>query len=187
MIADPHPDWTGSIRTAMTFFKKWQVSGLLDIKEGGDIWNGTKGALYNFGTHKDTEVRGQALVFGESWQPQETAGPGKGTPVIIDESWFTGLGSGFGDVSAQFVEDGSYMKLREISLSYTADQPWVTRMTGLSSVDLRIAGRNLKTWTDYSGVDPDTQLAGAETMTRGVDYFNNPNTRSFVFTVGLNR
>ena len=60
-------------------------------------------------------------------------------------------------------------------------------MVGLSSINLRIAGRNLHTWTKYTGIDPETNLAGAETLLHGVDYFNNPQTRSVVLTVGLNR
>jgi hypothetical protein len=63
----------------------------------------------------------------------------------------------------------------------------VTHTLGLSTVDLRLAGRNLAVWTDYTGADPETNLAGAETGARGFDFFNNPQTRSFVFTVVLAR
>jgi hypothetical protein len=63
----------------------------------------------------------------------------------------------------------------------------VTHNLGLSSVDLRLAGRNLYTWTNYTGVDPETNLAGAGVTFQGVDYFNNPQTRSFVVSIGLNR
>jgi hypothetical protein len=57
---------------------------------------------------------------------------------------------------------------------------------GLSSVDLRLAGRNLATWSKYTGVDPETNLGGAQVAIQGVDYFNNPQTRSFVIDIGLN-
>ncbi len=117
----------------------------------------------------------------------EVAGPGAGSTVKIDQSWYQGLGSGFGAVSQQFIEDGSYAKLREISVSYTFNNPQFFRGLGLSAIDLRLAGRNLKTWTDYSGIDPETNLAGAEVANRGVDYFNNPQTRSLVFSIGLSR
>ena len=92
-----------------------------------------------------------------------------------------------GAVSAQFIEEASYVKLREISIGYTLDAPWLSRGLGFTSVDLRIAGRNLKTWTDYTGVDPETNLAGAEVAIRGIEYFNNPQSKSFVFSIGLNR
>ncbi|HEU4563742.1 MAG TPA: SusC/RagA family TonB-linked outer membrane protein [Gemmatimonadaceae bacterium] len=190
VIGNPNPNWTGSLRTGLTFLRRWQVSGLLDIKQGGDVWNGTKGALYNFGAHKDTERRNVEATYGKDYfadKYPDVVGPGAGTPFMLDQSWYSGQGGGFGDVSAQFVEDGSYVKLREISLTYTADQPWVRNRLGLSSMDFRIAGRNLKTWTDYTGLDPESNLGGAEVMVQGVDYFNNPQTRSFVFSIGLNR
>lgn len=185
VVADPNPDWNGSLRSVVNF-RKWQLSGLLDVKRGGDIWNGTRGALVFFGTHKDTENRGMQTTMAEFYDTP-VVGPGAGTQVTIDEAWYTGNGGGFGDVTSTFYEDGSYMKLREISLGYTMDGGWVRDRLGLSSVDLRVAGRNLKTWTDYTGIDPETNLSGSETQVRGVDYFNHPQTRSFVFTVGLNR
>jgi hypothetical protein len=107
--------------------------------------------------------------------------------VPIGENWYTGLGSGFGDVASQFLEDGSFVKLREISVGYTFDGGWVRQGLGLTSLDLRLAGRNLATWTKYSGIDPETNLGGAEVAAQGVDYFNNPQTRSFVITLGINR
>jgi hypothetical protein len=59
--------------------------------------------------------------------------------------------------------------------------------TGFSSLDLRIAGRNLHTWTRYTGTDPETSLEGGYTITQGFDYFNMPPTRSLVLSVSLNR
>src|SRR5207253_3026835 len=130
---------------------------------------------------------GDSVVFGQSYLPGPVGGPGAGTKVQIGQAWFTGLGSGFGPVASQFIEDGGFVKLREISVGYSLNGEWVDRLFGLSSIDLRVAGRNLKTWTKYTGIDPETNLAGAEVGLRGVDYFNNPQTRSFAFTVTLNR
>ena len=90
-------------------------------------------------------------------------------------------------VGAQFVEDGSFAKLREISLTYTLDNSMFKNLTGFSSADIRIAGRNLKTWTKYSGFDPEVNLGGAEFLTQGLDYFINPPTRSFVLSFSLSR
>jgi hypothetical protein len=52
---------------------------------------------------------------------------------------------------------------------------------------VRVAGRNLHTWTKYSGLDPEANLGGAEFLTQGLDYFNNPQVRSFVISFGFNR
>ncbi|HLL48629.1 MAG TPA: hypothetical protein VK399_18155, partial [Longimicrobiaceae bacterium] len=84
-----------------------------------------------------------------------------------------------------FVEDASYVKLREIALNYSLPGS-ITRRFGMSGIDLRLAGRNLKTWSDYTGFDPETNLGGG-TNQQGVDYYNNPQTRQFILSVNLNR
>ena len=141
------------------------------------------------GSCTPTDVRGKMLTFGKDYPflSGPVAGPGAGTPVLINEDWFTGNGSGFNGPSAEFVEDGTYTKLREISVAYSIDQPWVQRTVGLSSIDLRVSGRNLKTWTKYRGIDPEANLGGAAVLIQGIDYFNNPQTRSIVVSIGLNR
>jgi hypothetical protein len=191
VIGNPNPDWTGSLRSAVRV-GPFTLSGLLDVRQGGEIWNGTKGALYNFGTHKDTEIRGATVRFGENYVPGNPKGkkfvvfgPGKGQEVVIDQGWFQGLGSGFGPVATQFMEEASFIKLRELAIGYQFRSELLRRSTGLGTVDLRLAGRNLQTWTNYTGIDPETNLAGAEVAAFGVDYFNNPQTRSFVFTFTL--
>jgi TonB-linked SusC/RagA family outer membrane protein len=188
VISDPDPHWNGSIRTSV-HIHKIQLSALVDHKQGGDVWNGTRGALDDRGTHKDTDIRGQTFTFGKDYPlfSGPVVGPGAGTPVVIDQGWFTGLGSGFNGPASQFIEDGTYTKLREISVAYTFDGKWVPNLIGLTSIDLRLAGRNLATWTKYKGVDPETNLAGSAFATQGIDYFNNPQTRSIVVSVGLNR
>ena len=117
------------------------------------------------------------------------AGPGAGKAVSISRNdWYAGnIGSGFTGPSGQFIEDGTYTKLREVSVGYTLDAPFLQRLTGFTSMDLRVAGRNLKTWTDYTGIDPETNLGGAEVFVQGIDYFNNPQTRTWVLSIGLNR
>lgn len=186
VVGNPQPKWTGGVSSSMTLFKKLQLSALVDIRRGGDIWNGTKGALYNFGAHKDTEIRGENRTFGVDWLPGETVGPGKGKAVALTQgSWFQNLGSGFVGPASQFVEDGGFTRLREVSMSYNLDTPFIQR-SGFSSMDLRLSGRNLWLKTKYSGIDPETNLGGV-TSARGNEYFNNPQARSVVITVGLNR
>jgi len=193
IISDPQPKWTGGVRSSIQLFRNLTFSGLLDIRRGGQIWNGTKGALYFFGKSPDENNRGQTVTFGKNYMPAHpgasgaVAGPGVNTPVVLDQGWYQGDGSGFGEVSAQFIEDGSYAKLRELSVSYNLKTDWLNRGFGFESVDLRLAGRNLHTWTKYDGIDPETNLAGAEVLVRGIDYFNNPQTRSVIFSIGLNR
>jgi hypothetical protein len=185
---DPHPDWTGSLRTRLNLGRSWEFAALVDSRQGQEIWNGTRGALYQFGTHKDTEIRDTQQTFGQGgFHNGAVAGPGAGQSVLIDQSWFQGLGSGFGPVASQFIEDGSFVKLREVSIAYNLTAPWVRSWTSMANLEIRLAGRNLFTWTDYSGIDPETNLGGAEVNLQGIDYFNNPSTRTFVLMLGLSR
>ena len=189
VLADPNPRWTGSVRTSVRL-NKFSVGGLLDVRHGGKAYNGTRGALNHFGTSKESQVFRDAgtFVFGQSYLgDQVVAGPGVGKAVPLAEAWFTGPGGIFNGPVSAFVEDGGFVKLREISLGYTFDQAWVSRVLGFGSIDLRVAGRNLVTWTNYTGVDPETSLLGSASAVRGIDYFNNPQGRSYVFSVTLNR
>ena len=194
VIADPNPKYTMAYRSSVTLVGKLRLSGLLDVRRGGQVWNQTLSVLNNFGTSKFTEVRSQQGQFGKNYLTDVypyVAGPGAGKVAFHNlqewQAWFTGDGGGFGPVGAQAVEDASYTKLREISVSYTLDQQWVKSLTGFSTVDVRIGGRNLKTWTHYKGYDPEVNLGGAEFLTQGIDYFINPPTRSFVLALSFNR
>jgi hypothetical protein len=187
-LGDPNPDWTGSVRTNFRFGKV-AVGGLLDVRHGGIAYNGTKGALNHFGTtiESQTARQGPDVTFGRDFMPGPVAGPGANTAVPLDESWFTNMGGVFNGPTSQFLEDGGFVKLREISFAYTLDKPWVSRSLGFSSVELRVAARNIVSWNDYTGVDPETSLLGSASPVRGIDYFNNPQSRSFLFSLTLNR
>ncbi len=202
IVQDPNYNWTGSVRSSFRF-RRFQIAGLLDIRHGGQIWNGTRGALWSYGTHKDTEQRatctgpnnsdctGNNKTFGQGgWFDGPVTGPGAGTPVPIGENWYKNIAAcPFIGIDEPCIEDGGFVKLREISVGFTVDAAWVQRTIGFSSIELRVTGRNLKTWTNYTGYDPETNLGGAISSAAGaggVDYFNNPQTRSFTFSVTLN-
>ena len=193
VIANPNPKYSMGFSSSLKFGKA-TVGALADVRKGVSIWNGTRGILLRFGTLDETLVRERTGTFGKDWATDvypHVAGPGAGTVAFHNatewQDWFLGEGGGFGTTGAQFVEDGSFVKLRELSLSYTFDQRWVRNLFNFSSIDARIAGRNLKTWTKYKGLDPEANLGGAEWLTQGTDYFNSPQTRSFVLSFSLNR
>jgi TonB-linked SusC/RagA family outer membrane protein len=201
VLANPNPKWTGNVHTSLRF-RKFTISGLLDVKHGGQVWNGTQGALLSYGTSKFTEERcvfdalgnctgndkaiGVDPVYGFPTQP--IVGPGAGTKIPIGEDWYRNSNTPcpFSGVDEVCYEDGGYVKLREVSVAFSLDAPWVQRALGLGSIDLRVAGRNLHTWSDYSGYDPEANIGGA-ISSRSIDYFNHPQTRSYVFSVTLNR
>jgi TonB-linked SusC/RagA family outer membrane protein len=201
VIGNPNPRWTGNVHSNLRF-GNFELSGLVDIRHGGDIYNGTKGALWSYGTHKDTEIRaactgsttasctGNEHVFGANgFFDTPTVGPGAGKAIPIGQNfWRYGpMPCAFTGTSEPCLEDGSYVKLRELSVQYTLTSGRVNTLLGLSSLDIRLSGRNLRTWSNYSGLDPETNLGGAIEKTQGIDYFNMPQTRSFVITIGLQR
>lgn len=201
ITGDPNPTWTGSLHSSLQY-KKFSFSALLDIKHGGTINNGTRGALSAYGTHKSTQERadctfdadgntvcsGNLKTFGQGgWFNGPVVGPGAGMAVPIGLNFWAEGPTFFATNTEIFNEDGSYTKLREISVGYSFASPFVKNHLGLTSVDVRLAGRNLYTWTKYTGYDPETNLGGATGHSLGLDYFNQPQARSFVITLGLNR
>ncbi|NEU70775.1 hypothetical protein GK091_28180, partial [Spirosoma agri] len=84
----------------------------------------------------------------------------------------------------QFVEDASATRLREITLMYSLRSPGFRRFTHLSTVDFSLTGRNLVLWTKYTGTDPEVNITGAG-LSRGQDWFTNPNTKSLLFSVKI--
>ncbi|MBX9783394.1 MAG: SusC/RagA family TonB-linked outer membrane protein [Chitinophagaceae bacterium] len=200
VIGDPNPNWTGAISTTLRW-KNFSFNFLLDHVNGGDVWNGTRGALYTFGTQADmgaeatatTPLRtilGATIPAGTTFRGYiKDWGAG---PVAMEEAWFganrtqdVGLGNGFNGPASQFIEDGTRTRLREVGLGYVINGEKFTRKSKLQSIEISITGRNLFLWTNYTGIDPETNLTGPSNG-RGLDYFNNPSTRSFLFTIRVN-
>ena len=95
------------------------------------------------------------------------------------------MGGGFNGPGKQFVEKGTRTRLREVSIGYSINGAKFKAKTKLQSIDFSISGRNLALWTKYTGIDPETNLTGPSNG-RGLDYFNNPSTRSYFFTIKIN-
>jgi TonB-linked SusC/RagA family outer membrane protein len=194
VIADPNPKHTLSYNSSLKLYNRFTISTLIDARHGGQVFNGTRASMDQRGTGEDTKLRSVTNgQFGTNFLTNVypvVAGPGVGVVAFSTptqwQAWFQGLG-GLSGPLYEFVEDGSFVKIRELSLTYNMNQPFVRRYTGFSNADIRIAGRNLHTWTKYRGFDPEATLEGAESLTQGFDYFNDPQTRSMVLSISLNR
>jgi hypothetical protein len=94
--------------------------------------------------------------------------------------------------SSAFVDDASFLKLRELSVRYRAGRDILDRIPGggaMEAVTLSLVGRNLLTWSDYDGYDPDVGSTGGGTGSAAlarVDGFSYPNFRTFTLGVELN-
>jgi len=178
-------DWTGSIRNTFTLLRNLRIGVFIDIVNDRYMNNYGKGQLYSYGTHADTEMRYNSAPINIWLKHGEKAvGPGAtdgvGKEVYMDKDFFRNC-VGYGGDRWSLVENAGYIKLREISLSYDFKHDLLIN-NGISGINFMISGRNLKTWTDYTGWDPDTNRSQTGNS-RGIDYFNSPQIRAINFTM----
>jgi TonB-dependent starch-binding outer membrane protein SusC len=157
LIADANPDFQMNFSNDFSF-RGFTLSTLLDWRKGGYVSNMTQN-LFDEG--------------GNSWdydQPSPVAGVPLGEYRY--SQWNNGQNAG------QYIQDGSFVKLREITLAYQVPQRFTTQY--LRGRDLRISfsGRNLATWTDYWSFDPEVNNFGNQSVVRFVDLAPFPPTRS---------
>jgi TonB-dependent SusC/RagA subfamily outer membrane receptor len=141
IIGDPNPNWMGSFLNEFTLFRKLHVRALLDGVFGNDIMNlSTRAQNAGIASNSKTYER-ELLPYGD---PRKLPPGFNARTQGIFEYW---------------IEDGTYIKLRELSASYTLTHP-VVRRVFRDGVELTASGRNLVVWTDYSGYDPEINLFG---------------------------
>jgi TonB-linked SusC/RagA family outer membrane protein len=192
IIGNPNPKFLMGITNSFKI-KNFDFSFLLDFKVGGQMYNGTRGALINMGMSKATEERDMngetSTVFeGVKGHYDENGnivygGANNDVSVGLNEQWYTGDGGGFSNVSSQFIENCSTYRLRNVSVGYTFNVKKL-KISKLNEFRVYVSGNNLLLFTPYTGVDPETSLVGSASNAKGLDWFNMPNTRSFTF--GLN-
>ncbi len=164
IIGDPNPDLVASLLNTFDVGRHVQLSVLLDGRFGNDVANFTRRITEYFGADKVIERE----IAGDTIPRTFTLNP-----------------TGRINVYEEYIENGSFVKLREIALRFRFDQRWVRKLGG-EALDLRLAGRNLITWTSYRGLDPEINLFTENTVARGVDFANTPLPRSFTAGITLN-
>lgn len=186
VIGNPNPKWLMNINNTFTY-KAWTFSFLWDIRQGGDIWNGTMQSLNTKGKSAETVNRNSSYtVSGVYDEGTPNAGQAHTTTIAgYDNSgadYFTYIkGQNGADINS--IEDGSWVRLRSVSLSYRFDLTKGTKKYVFKYVEVGASGRNLLLFDHYHGVDPETSLTGAGSNIKGFDYFNNPGTKSVMFNL----
>ncbi len=193
VIGDPNPDWQGSAIGSISY-KNLRLSFLFETFQGADIFAGTKSVLVDYGRWGNTAANevtsnqnlltysGNVILAGATFRG-EVYNFGAG-PVALTQEWYNGPGAFFGGGNHElYVEDGSWTRLRELSLSYKFQSEWLKRAR-ISNLEISATGRNLILWSAFEGNDPDTNVSGVS-ASRGIDYFNNPSTKSYVFSLAL--
>ena len=179
-LGDPNPDFILGLTNTLNY-QGFSLSFLFEIKEGGEMWNGTRGALTTMGTSESTANRGEMTVFAGKTADGNT----NAQSVALDEGWYRGTGGGFSGNAIDFVQETSWMRLRNLSLSYAFPRKIMDK-TPFEGLSLSVSARNLWLETDYEGVDPETSLTGSGNGSGALDYFNMPGTKSFTFGLNLN-
>ena len=192
VIGNIQPKWFGSIVNRFSY-KNWSLSAQIDIKKGGQIWNGTRGALGYFGTSAETGTRGDTTVFsGVLGHPNaigdithfgtgNTELPGAGDvnsiKAVRDQYYWQNIGGSFIGAAEASVEDGSFVRLRQLGLTYELPYSIINK-AHFQNFSVTVFMNNIILWTKYKGVDPETSLGGPANG-QGLDYFNNPGIKSY--------
>lgn len=163
IIGSPHPDFIYGLNSVMSY-KNFDLTVFIQGTQGNDI--------FNVSAVNQTLDYGQALnmprdVYESHWTPEN---PNAKYPIISRSSGT--------QVSNRFVEDGSYMRFKNIQLSYNVpvsnlNLPW------LRKAQFYISGQNLITFTKYSWYDPEINSYGSGNSIRlGIDHYSYPTAKS---------
>ncbi len=180
ILGSSEPDFTASWENTFSLMNDITFSFLFDIKQGGKVWNGTEGALYNFGTHGDTKDRDEPWINEDGQPVMDVTDPNKPVAVTKQEYYQT-YANGFNDSNEPHIKDGSYIKLRDISLGYNYHG---LSEYGIETLNLSLSARNLMTISKYNGFDPEVNTFG-NSEGRGMDYFTLPQSKSLRISLSL--
>nr|MBW0160736.1 TonB-dependent receptor [Sediminibacterium sp.] len=152
VIGDPNPDYTTSLVNEFTY-KRLSLRVQIDAVQGVDVFNA------DFRTRQGV---GNGKVAEQEHRGQLPRGYINGIYAI--EEWR--------------IDNGSYTKLRELSLSYNFG-----KVKGFSDLSINFSGRNLISWDNYKGYDPEVNAGGQSTILRGIDFGAVPIPRTFSFGI----
>ena len=172
MIGDPHPDFTVGWQNTVGW-GGWELSALLQGTYGNDILNLNLWRL----TGGDLATNVLRERFRDRWTPQnpDASFPRFGVNTV---------GAGTTDYNDLIIEDGSYLRLKTLSLSYEVPSAWLAGR-GFSRARVYVTGSNLLTWTEYRGFDPEVSSFGVGNLNRGIDIGAYPASRSVILGVNF--
>jgi TonB-linked SusC/RagA family outer membrane protein len=161
-LGNPLPSKTWSLNSTMRFFNSLSLSTLLDAQRGFKQYNSTEefrcGTVFNC----------PALYV-------------KGTPLWEQARAIANINFG---TAAGYIEDASYVKLREVSLTWDVPAEFVSRLGMTRGVSLTFAGRNLHTWTKYTGLDPEINFTTAN-FTQA-EFLSQPPVKRYIARININ-
>jgi|GEM_PF-1248949 len=179
VIGNPNPAWTAALENTI-HWRNWSLRFMFDLRQGGDVWNGTQAALnYRGVSQTSQEQRSIRNYIFEGVLPNgqingravDFANPAAG---LAANRW---VRYGMAGVGEESVQKSSWIRLNELKISYSLNRILSKRISG-AQASVAFIGRNLWLWTPYTGVDPSATLFGYGSAT-GLDWFNAPSLRSY--------
>ena len=177
-------------------YKKFSLSFLLDIRRGGDIYNGTEYALVNNGLSKKTTLNDRQSVtvsgvnsstgadYTQTYYADSSYKFGSTTysgQAMIKNYW-----ANYAQNSYNFITSVNWVKLRSLSLTYDFTA-MLNNQRIIKGISATVTGTNLLTWTNYKGMDPEVSAAGGTggSGSTGIDYLGVPAVSTFTFGLNL--
>ena len=170
VIGNPNPDFIYGINLDFSY-KALSISALFNGVSGNEIVNGN---LYRMGWAEGTYRNVLNDAYHNRWTESN---PTNEYPRL---GYSSNL---FGALMDRVIEDGTYLRLNNITVSY--DVP-TDSVSFIESANVYVTGQNLFTWTDYSGYDPEITTFLYDGLIQGTDWNNKPNSQSFLVGINLN-
>ncbi|MDB2394289.1 TonB-dependent receptor [Flavobacteriaceae bacterium] len=173
IIGNPNPDYTFGINLSVRY-KSFSLSALVNGVYGNDIINGN---LLQMGNAEGLFRNILSDAYHGAWRPEK---PSNSYPRI---GYLGNDGPEFLAISDRYVEDGSYLRLNNITLGY--DLP-INKNNTIKGANIYVTGQNLLTLTNYSGYDPEITSFMWTGLINGVDWNGPPNSRNILIGLNLN-
>jgi TonB-linked SusC/RagA family outer membrane protein len=173
IIGNPNPDYTFGINLSVRY-KAFSLSALVNGVYGNDIINGN---LIQMGNAEGLFRNILSDAYHGAWRPEK---PSNSYPRI---GYVGNDGPEFLAISDRYVEDGSYLRLNNITLGY--DLP-INENNTIKGANIYVTGQNLLTLTNYSGYDPEITSFMWTGLISGVDWNGPPNSRNILIGLNLN-
>jgi hypothetical protein len=170
IVGNPHPKFFGGLTNTFTF-KAVELRSFLQFSKGNDVFNMMRIFTDDGGCSYDNK----STVIMDRWQKP---GDITNTPRMSYDCV-----SGANLISSRFIEDGSYLRIGEVTLSYRLPASVASRL-GMDNAKVSVSGRNLHTFTKYTGYNPDVNSAGSDAnVVSGTDYYAYPLPRTLTFGI----
>jgi TonB-linked SusC/RagA family outer membrane protein len=188
ILGNSQPDWIGGITNTLSY-KNFALSFLWETQQGHEKYNQLGNFLAAFGIAKYTENRNTSKTFEGvlSTGAPNTQVVWLGQGIGPDSRNYTAgfYRNVFRGVTENFVEDASWIRLRNVSLSYELPAR-IFKGTFIQGANFSVTGNNLILITDYTGYDPESSSFSAGSNIDAFAGFTYPAVRSFLFSINLN-